>query len=196
MSAAYMGRALSTNFNGSNTTQTMHLKPLVTIQPDPTMTQTILGLALAAGADTYISLQGVSAVFTSGANQFWDQVYNLLWFVGALQVAGFNYLAQAGTKIPQTENGMDGLKGAYRVVCEQAVTNQYAAPGAWNSATLFGNPADLIANVAQRGYYIYSLPVSQQLQAARAARQAPIVQIALKQAGAVQESTVIVNVNA
>jgi hypothetical protein len=91
---------------------------------------------------------------------------------------------------------MDGLKGAYRTICEQAVTNQYCASGAWNSPNVFGNPADLIANVAQRGYYIYSLPVAQQLQANRAARQAPLIQIALKQAGAIQSSSVIVNINA
>jgi hypothetical protein len=196
MMAAYAGRALSTNFSGSNTTQTMHLKALSTINPDPSMTQTLLNTALAAGADTYVSLQGVSAVFCSGLNRFFDQVYNQLWFVGALQVAGFNYLAQTGTKIPQTEAGMDGLKGAYRTVCEQAVTNQYCAPGSWNSPTVFGVPADLIANVAQRGYYIYSLPVSQQLQVDRAARKAPLVQIALKEAGAIQQSSVIVNINA
>ena len=196
MMASYAGRALSTNFSGSNTTQTMHLKDLTGVQPDPSMTQTILDEAIAAGADTYISLQGVPKVFTSGENAYFDQVYNLQWFVGALQVAGFNYLAESSTKIPQTENGMDGLKGAYRNVCEQGVTNQYGAPGAWNSSTTFGNQADLIANVAQRGYYIFSLPISQQSQTARAARQAPLIQIAFKEAGAIQSSTVIVNINA
>lgn len=196
MMASYSGRALSTNFSGSNTTQTMHLKDLIGVQPDPSMTQTILNEAIAAGADVYISLQGVAKVFCMGANKFFDQVYNLQWFVGALQIAGFNFLAEASTKVPQTENGMDGLKGAYRAVCEQAVTNQYSAPGTWNSPTVFGIPADLIANVAQRGYYIFSQPVALQSQVDRAARKAPLVQIALKEAGAIQESSVIVNVNA
>lgn len=196
MMASYAGRALSTNFSGSNTTQTMHLKDLQGVQPDPSMTQTILNEALSAGADTYVSLQGVAKVFCSGANKFFDQVYNLQWFVGALQVAGFNFLAEASTKVPQTESGMDGLKGAYRAVCEQAVTNQYVAPGSWKSPTTFGNQADLIANIAQRGYYIFSQPIVQQSQTDRAARKAPLVQIAIKEAGAIQESSVIVNVNA
>lgn len=196
MVAAYAGRAFSTNFDGSNTTSTMHLKTLSGIQPDPTLTQTQLDLALDAGADTYPSLQGVPGVFCSGANFFFDQVYNLRWFVGALQVAGFNYLAQSGTKIPQTENGMDGLKGAYRNICEQAVSNQYSAPGSWTSPVTFGNQTQLIQNVAQRGYYIYSTPISQQNVASRQARQAPVVQIALKEAGAIQSSNVIVTVNA
>lgn len=196
MQASYAGKALSVNFSGSNTTITMHLKDLTGVQPDPTMTQTLLNAALLAGADTYPSLQGVPKVFCSGANSFYDQVYNLRWFVGALQVAGFNFLAQSSTKIPQTEAGMDGLKGAYRTVCEQAVSNQYSAPGLWTSPTTFGNQADLFQNVAQRGYYIFSSPISQQLQVDREARKAPLIQIALKEAGAIQSSTVIVYVNA
>lgn len=194
--AAYAGRGLSTNFDGSNTTQTMHLKDLASIQPDDSMTQTLLNLAIDAGADTYPSIQGIPKVFCVGANDFFDNVYNLLWFVGDLEISGFNYLAQTSTKIPQTESGMDGLKGAYRNVCEQGVVNQFLAPGAWQSPTTFGNQADLLLNVSQRGYYIYSVPVSQQSPADRAARKAPLVQIAIKYAGAIHSSTVIVNVNA
>jgi hypothetical protein len=196
MMASYAGRALSTDFSGSNTTQTMHLKDLIGVQPDPTMTQTILNEALLAGADTYVSLQGVAKVFCSGANKFFDQAYNLQWFVGALQVAGFNYLAESSTKIPQTESGVDGLKGAYRNICEQGITNQYGAPGQWNSSTTFGNQKDFLANISQRGYYIFSIPISQQSQTDRAARKAPLVQIAFKEAGAIQKSSVIVYVNA
>lgn len=194
--ASFAGLGFSTNFNGSNTTQTMHLKTLATVPADPTMTQTILNTALAAGADTYPSLQGIAKVFCSGANQYFDQVYNLGWFVTALQVAGFNYLAQSNTKVPQTEPGMDGLKSAYRKVCEQGVANQYLAPGSWTSSTTFGVQQDFINNISQRGYYIYSSPVALQSATARAARQAPLVQIAAKQAGAIQSSSVIVYVNA
>jgi len=193
--AAYAGLGLSTVFTGSNTTQTMHLKTLSGISPDPNITQTLLTNAIAAGADTYPSLQGVSKVFCSGANDFFDNQYNLQWFAGALQVAGFNYLATTNTKIPQTEQGMDGLKGAYRAVCEQAVANQFLAPGAWNSATTFGNVNSLVKNVAQRGYYIYSQPISLQSQANRVARSAPLIQMAIKYAGAIQSTSVIVYVN-
>lgn len=196
MMAAYAGRALSTNFSGSNTTSTMNLKTLVGVQPDPTITQTLLNQAITAGADTYASYQGVPAVYSSGANSYFDQVYNLQWAAGAIQVAGFNYLAQSSTKVPQTESGMDGLKGAYRTVAEEAVTNAYIAPGSWTSPVTFGNQAQFLANIAQRGYYIYSAPISQQLQADRAARKAPLIQIAFKEAGAIQSSNVIVTVNA
>lgn len=194
--ASYAGLALSTVFTGSNTTQTMHLKTLSGVQPDPNLTQTFLTQAIAAGADTYPSLQGVAKVFCSGANDFFDNQYNLQWFAGALQVAGFNYLATTNTKIPQTEVGMDGLKAAYRAICEQAVTNQFLAPGTWTSSTMFGNIASLIKNISQRGYYIYSTPIASQSQVNRAARQAPLVQMAIKYAGAIQSTSVVVYVNA
>lgn len=194
--ASYAGRALSVNFNGSNTTITMNLKDLAGVQPDPTLTQTLYNKAIEAGADVVADFAGVTKVVSNGANSFFDQVYNLGWLVSALQTAGFNYLAQTSTKIPQTENGMDGLKGAYRAVCEQGITNGYGAPGEWTNPTTFGNQEDFFANIRQRGYYIYSQPISQQLQTARAAREAPLVQIAFKEAGAIQSSNVLVYVNA
>lgn len=196
MASSYAGRGLSVDFSGSNTTITMHLKDLTGVQPDPSMTQTLLTSCLVAGADTYVSLQGVPKVFCSGANSFFDQVYNLQWFAGALQIAGFNALAETSTKIPQTEQGVGVLKSAYRQVCEEALTNQYSAPGTWTSAVTFGIQSDFIANVAQRGYYIYSGPIALQSQVDRAARKAPLIQIALKEAGAIHSSNVLVNINA
>ncbi len=194
--ASYAALGLSTNFNGSLTTQTLQLKTLVGVQPDPSMNPTLYVLCQNAGADVYANIQSVSKILTSGQNDFFDNVYNLQWFVGALQVALFNALATTNTKIPQTEFGMDILKNAARTVCEQAVTNQFLAPGTWTSPTTFGNQQNLYNNIAQRGYYIFSSPVSQQLAASRAARQAPLTQIAIKYAGAIQSASVVVNVNA
>lgn len=194
--AAYASRLFGVDFSGNRTTLNMHLKDLANVQPDSGMTQTLKGKAITAGADIYPSIQGVPKVFTSGANSFVDQVQNLSWFIAAVQVAAFNYLAQTSTKIPQTEEGMDGLKGAIREVCKQAVTNGYAAPGRWTSPDVFGNTEDLKENILQLGYYIYSAPISDQLQVDRAARKAPLVQIALKEAGAINDSSVTIYVNA
>lgn len=196
MAAAYAGRALSTAFEGSNTTSTMHLKDLVGITADPTMTQTQLNLCEACGADAYVNIAGVAKTFTSGANKFFDQVYNRCWFLGALEVAGFNALAKVSTKVPQTEPGMTILKGAYRLVCDRAVRNGYVAPGAWNSADRFGDVEAMLRNIEEVGYYIYSLPVNQQAQTEREERKAPLVQIAIKEAGAIHSSNVLVYINA
>jgi hypothetical protein len=80
-------------------------------------------------------------------------------------------------------------------VLEQAITNGFVAAGSWTSSTTFGNQQDLLNNISQRGYYIYSLPVAQQLPSVRTTRQAPLVQMAIKYAGAIHSSSVIVNIN-
>lgn len=193
--AAYAGRALSTDFAGSMTTQTMHLKSLAGIAADPGISQTVLGKCKAAGIDCYPTIAGISSVFSAGENAFFDDVYNQLWLKFALQVAGYNHLRQTNTKVPQTEAGVEGLKNAYRAVCAQAVVNGMAAAGSWSSPDTFGNPVDLRRNITDVGYYIYSLPVAQQLDADRQDRKAPVVQIAVKSAGAIHSTDVIVNVN-
>ena len=193
--AAYAGRAFSVNFSGSNTTQTMHLKSLVGVSADSDMTQTLLNNAKLYGADIYASVQAVAKTVCSGANSFCDDVYNQQWFVGALEVAGFNYLAQTNSKIPQSETGVSGLKSAYRSVIEQGIVNGYIGAGSWTSPDTFGNLEDFIRNISERGYYIYSLPVNKQSSVDRAARKAPLIQIAIKEQGAIHSSSVIVYIN-
>jgi len=193
--AAYAGRAMSTNFSGSNTTSTMHLKDLATITPDPLITETWLEACRQVGADVYVGIAGIPKTFTSGGNEFFDDVYNLLWFKGALEVAGFNALATTSTKVPQTEPGMSVLKGAYRLICEQALTNGFISPGAWNSPEIFGDPEDFRRNIEERGYYIYSQPVNQQSQPDREARKAPLIQMAIKFTGAIHSSNLIIYIN-
>lgn len=195
MMAAYASKAMSTVFEASLTTQTMHLKPLAGVLPDPVITETILSKCKTAGVDTYVSIEGVACVFSTGANGFFDEVFNELWFVNAIQTAGFNYLRQTNTKIPQTEAGMTGLKNAYAQVCVRGVNNGFIAPGAWNSSDVFGNPDLFKRNIETSGFYVYSTPVAQQSKADREARKAPLVQIAVKTAGAIHSTNVMIYVN-
>ncbi|MEI6420623.1 MAG: DUF3383 family protein [Lentisphaerota bacterium] len=192
---AYASRGMSTNFSAVNTAATMNLKLLAGVLPDSGVSSTLYDSAKAVGADMYVNMAGQSCVCSFGANEFFDDVYNLQWLIGALEVAGFNYLRQTSTKIPQTETGMDGLKSAYRAVCRQAVSNGFIAPGTWTGADTFGTPEDFHRNIGDFGFYIYSLPVALQANADRIARLAPTVQIALKYSGAIHKTSVIVNVN-
>lgn len=193
--ASYAARLQSVNFSGFNTAITMNLKQLQGVTPDPNMTQTLYNQCATAGVDIYTAFAGVPGVASSGANKFADESFNLIWFVAALKVAGFNALAQTFTKIPQTEPGMTLLKGAYKQVCEQGLSNRYIAPGSWTGVDTFGNQNDFLSNILTKGYYIYSQPVTQQLAVDRAARKAPLVQIAIKEAGAIHSSIVNVYVN-
>jgi hypothetical protein len=199
MAAAYAGRAMSVGFDNPDTTATMHLKTLVGITPDTGISQSQLTACETAGVDVYPSVGGgaqyIGKVYSTGGNDYFDNVYNLDWLVFSLQVAGFNALATTSTKLPQTEPGMAVLKGAYILVLQQAVRNGFIAPGTWNSPELFGSPADLRRNILNQGYYIYSSPVNLQSQASREARQAPLIRIAVKFAGAIQSSEVLVSIN-
>lgn len=194
--AAYSGRGFSVEMSGSNTASTMNLKSLSTISPDQGITETLYAAADEAGVDLYVSYQGVAAVYSTGGNEFFDNVYADAALKFALETAGFNYLRQTSTKVPQTEKGMAGLKNAYSQVMEQFVRNGYVAPGAWSSSDTFGDPATFKANIEQFGFYIYSTPIALQNQTDRENRKAPLVQIAFKRAGAMHTSDVIVIVNA
>ena len=193
--AAYASRLLSTNVNGSNTAINMNFQQLETIVSDSGINQTIVGLCEVAGVDIYPSTVGYPGVYSNGANKYADEEWNLIAFVAYLKVAGFNALATVGTKVPQTEPGVSVLKNAYKQVCQQFVNSGYIAPGAWTSAEIIGVQADLISNIAQYGYYIYSQPVNQQSVADRTTRKAPLISIAIKEAGAINSSIVNVYIN-
>jgi hypothetical protein len=190
--AGYAGRALSINFSGSNTAHTMHMKDITGLIADDgsAMTEAVLTACGNAGVDIYPSF-GVAKVFTSGANQFFDQVYSSLAFKLRLQIAAFNYIAQTPTKITQTEQGMSGYKGALRKVCQAFVTAGVFAPGTWLDSTTFGDPEDHIRNIKDTGYYVYSLPIAGQTAEERATRAAPSTMIAAKASGAIHSSDIV-----
>ncbi len=196
MAAAYAFRGMGTNFNAANSTTTQNLKDLVTILPDTGIDQSIKDNAESIGVDIYPSIAGIPKVLSFGANRYFDSIFNELAYASDLEVGGFNALATVSTKVPQTEDGMTILKGAYRTVTDKYVTNQFIAPGTWNRSETFGDPQIMKDNVANFGYYIYSQPVNQQSQASREEREAPVVQIAFKEAGAIHSSIVNIYRNA
>ena len=194
--AGYAGRGMCINFSGFLTAHTMNLKEIKGMVADVGMTQTLYNSAKANGCDVYTNIGGLAKLMTSGENQYFDQVYTRLAFKMRLAVAGFNFLATTNTKIPQTEEGMNGLKGALRKVCSQFVDNGTFAPGTWLSSTTFGNPEDHIRNIKDVGYFVYSQPIAQQSQTDRNARKAPAIYIAAKDSGAIHSADVTVYVEA
>ena len=194
--ATYATIAQSVNFVASDTANTMNLKTLTGVLPDTNLSDTYVLSANANGVDIYGNTGGYGCVYSNNNNGYTDDVVNALRLVKDLEVAGWNYLRQTNTKIPQTERGMTGLKSAYAEVCERFVNNGVAAAGSWNVAIPFGNPELFRENIEKTGYYIYSLPIAKQAQVDREARKAPIVQIAVKLAGAIHFSTVIVTISA
>ena len=143
----------------------------------------------------YVSVDGLPCVVSSGGNDYFDNPYGDLAIKFSFEVAGFNHFRQSNTKTPQTEPAMNGLKASYAGVCVQYVRNGYSAAGSWTSSERFGDPEVFDENIETNGYYVYSQPITQQSAVDREARKAPLVQIAIKRAGAIHSSDVIVLVN-
>ena len=195
--ATYATIACSSNYSGVNTALTMNLKELTGVQPDSNLNQTYYTQAKTNGVDIYGSTRGLSCVYSFSNGAYTDEVTMDLWLKKALEVAGFNYLRKTNTKIPQTESAMTGLKNAYMQVLEQGVKNGCIGTGnRWNDSIPFGEPETFQENIENLGYYIYSIPVAEQSQVERENRQAPLIQIAIKRAGATHSSDVIVNIQA
>ena len=192
--SSYCSIAKSVNYKGSNTAKTMNLKTLSGVVGDSGLSDTYVLSAKTNGVDIYGNTGGISVVYSNDNNGYTDDIENQLWLKKALEVAGFNYLRQTNTKIPQTEAGMTGLKNAYAQVCEQAIRNGVVGAGHWNTSVPFGDPEDFMRNIEEKGYYIYSIPVAQQSQTDREARKAPVIQIAMKFSGAIHSSDVIVTI--
>lgn len=190
--AAYAGRAFSTNFSGSLTSQTMQLKTLVNVTPDQGINQTAYTNALNAGADMYVSFEGDAGVACGKGNGYFDVVYENLALKYAAQAALYNVLKTTGTKIPQTETGMSSLRDAVGNVCLQFVRNGVLAPGKWNSPQTFGDPETFKQNIQDNGWYIYSTPIALQSQSERESRVAPLIQCACKRSGAIHEADLLI----
>lgn len=195
--AAYLSKALSVNYGGSNTTMTMNLKDLAGVQADTNISETILSQCETAGADCYPSIEGLPKVISNAqGGMYFDQVLNQIWFVNTIQRNVFNVLATTRTKIAQTDANLEIITKAIRQVCNQAVTNGYLAPGTWNSSDTFGNYEDFMRNIEEFGFYIYHMPVAEQSQTDRQARKAPVYQIAGKEAGAVHKANILIYIEA
>ena len=195
--AAYLSKALSVNYGGSNTTMTMNLKDLAGIQADTNISETILAQCETAGADCFPSIEGLPKVISNvQGGMYFDQVLNQIWFVNTIQRNVFNVLATTRTKIAQTDANLEIITKAIRQVCNQAITNGYLAPGTWNSSDTFGNYEDFMRNIEEFGFYIYHMPVAEQSQTDRAARKAPVYQIAGKEAGAVHKANILIYIEA
>ena len=195
IATAYASVLLATNFRGSSTAKTMHLKTLSGVEADDSITDSVLSVLSSNGVDSYLYVAGLPKVWTTSANTYSDEVLNQIWFANSIEVAGFNCLSQTNTKIPQTEYGMSLLKSAYETVCQQAVVNGVIGAGKWSISQTFGDPSVFKSSISSYGYYIYSAPISSQSQSDREDRKAPLVQIAIKLTGAIHSTDVIILVN-
>ncbi|EMM0382364.1 DUF3383 domain-containing protein [Pluralibacter gergoviae] len=187
------GRAFTVNFNGSNTTITLKFKA------EPGVTYETLTVSQAAAIDAingnvYVYYANDTAIIQQGVmsnGDFFDERHGLDWLQNYVQTNLYNLLYTSTTKIPQTDAGVTRLMTNVEQSLDQAANNGLVAPGVWN-----GGPIGQLASgdTLTKGYYVHAGPISAQVQADREARKSPVIQAAIKLAGAIHYADVQINV--
>lgn len=190
---SWFGRAFTVNFEGSNTTLTMKFKVEPGVIPE-TLSGSEADTLASKRINTYVNYNNGAAITQEGVmsgRAYFDEMHGLDWLSNRVQNDLFNVLYTA-PKIPQTNSGIHVLTTTCDASMSQGFTNGLIAPGVWN-APGFGelNQGDTLHS----GWYTFANNVDTQDQADREARIAPLIQIAVKLAGAVHFVDVLINVN-
>jgi hypothetical protein len=149
----------------------------------------------AKNCDVFVNYQNGVAILQQGvmsSGLFFDIRQSADWLQNQAQTDIFNALITAGTKIPQTDAGMNVLTTTFANTLAQAVNNGMLAPGVWN-APGFGSLAQ--GQFLTAGYYIYTPTINSQTEAVRQTRQAPLMQAAVKLAGAIHFANAAISIN-
>lgn len=193
MAASYMARVHTVNFGAENSALTMHLKELSVSAEEYTQTQ--ITNAKKVGLDLYTTIKNTPAILTSGVNDFVDNRYNLIAFVDAVATDLYNLLKATGTKVPQTAQGVARLTDQCEKTSREFVRAGFLAPGTWTSTDFFGNETTFDQNILDNGFYWLAGKLSDQSAASRANRESPVIQGAIKAAGAIHSASIIINFN-
>ena len=193
--ATVLGRMSTVDYDGTNTTITLKYKQAPGLVPEALSTSQANALK-AKNCNVFAAYQNGTAILQEGvmaSGVFIDERHGLDWLQNDIQTAVFNLLYTSSTKIAQTEAGINKIVAVIEGRLAQGVTNGLIAPGIWTSDLEFGALTSG-ANLPL-GYYVYANPLANQSQADREARIAPLIQVAVKLAGAVHFANVAINVN-
>ena len=136
--------------------------------------------------------------YVTGAYQWIDIPVYATWFSEKMQEDILAYISGAGTKIPQTNEGVNGLLGEMNAVCYAAINNGGVAPGEVSARqraeirTTTGD--DEFDGHLNAGFLNYISPLALQTQADREGREAPPAYCWLKLSGAMHRAVIGVRV--
>lgn len=190
---SYMARTHTVNFSGERTAITLHLKTMNV--PAEEYSQTEIDKAKRVGLDIYTTIKDTPCVLTSGVNDFVDNVYNLMAYVDSVQTDSFNLLKTTPTKVPQTYYGVDQLEDCVEKTTAEFVRAGVFNPGTWTLPDFFGDRDMFLRNIEQNGFYVLAGDLKDQSTADRQERKSPVIQVAVKNAGAVHSADIIINFN-
>jgi hypothetical protein len=191
--ASFFGRAFSVDFTQGNSTIILMFKQEPGVIAE-TLTQAQASVLQSKNCNVFVNYVNNTSILqygTMASGQFFDTIQGIDWLQNLIQTNVYNVLYTNG-KVPQTDAGVNQITNAIAAACGQGVTNGFIAGGTWNGPS-FGSLQQ--GTFLKAGYYIYAEPVAMQSEAARAARQCPPIQVAVKLAGGIQSVNILVQVN-
>lgn len=194
LAAGVMARQHTVNFASENTANTLNLKEIKGLEAVD-YSQTVWNQAEKVGLSLYTFFKGIPKLITSGANGWTDDSYNIVAFVDHIQVDVFNLLGTTATKIPQTVQGVNQIIDQCEKTTRQFVRVGVFAPGTWSSPDYFGDKEVFDRNILNNGYYWLAGSLADQSTADRQARKSPVIQGAVKNAGAIHSVNLLINFN-
>lgn len=181
---------LSVNWEGTKTKKTLKFKVAPGVIADD-LVQTVYSDAKALGINIYAYF-GSSPMFAEGhmvGRRFFDEIHGLDWFVDAVQKNVFNALYQSPTQIDLTDAGTAKLVARVKEAARKGVQNGLFAPGVWR---IDGFGALERGDFLDEGFYVWADSVATLSDTDVENRQAPVIYCAVKLAGAVHGSDIII----
>lgn len=191
--AAYMARMHTVNFNGENTAITMHLKELPVV-PVP-ISDDLWSKLNKVGLDPYTTTKDTANVLCSEGNDYVDNEYNLIAFINHVQTDVFNLLKSTFTKLAQTEPDGQVLVDQCEKTSRRFARANFIAPGEWSNPNILGNREAFLRSIRDTGFYWQIGSFADQPQSDRERRIAPLIQGAIKNAGAIHKADILINFN-
>lgn len=193
LATSYMARAHTVNFNAENSALTMNLKTLSVSAED--YTQGEITSAKAVGLDIYTTFKNVPKVLSSGANDFTDNVYNIIAYIDAVQTDMFNLLGGTSTKLAQLRRDVIRLIDQGKKTSRGFVRAGVFGAAPWSSPDYFGDLDTFNRAIETEGFYWLAGSLADQPQDDREARKSPVLQNAVKNAGAIHSVDILINWN-
>ena len=192
---SYLGRILTTIWAGTNTAITLMYKRQPGVGIEGYLSTNMANALRDKNCNVYAGVANGANIIqdgTSASGEFTDTIVGADALALDIQRTLFNVLYGTPTKIPQTDQGMSILLNATNTTLSRYVSNGYLAPGTWN-APGFGDLSQ--GDTLPLGFYTWAPSMGDQEQGERAARRAPLIQIAAKCAGAIHYVDVLIYIN-
>src|SRR5215203_332652 len=183
---SYLARILTTEWRGTNTTITLMYKqePGVAVE---FLTSNQADLLRQKNCNVYVGVANGAQMIqygTSASGEYTDTIIGADALALDIQNTLFNSMYATSTKIPQTDAGMSILENAVTGICSQYTSNGFLGPGVWN-APGFGTLDQ--GDTMPLGFYVFAPTIAVQSVGDRAARRAPLIQVAARCASAIHE---------